>query len=140
MIRIDKDYVIDVDEAQYTLKQDAHKMSMDKRTGQESPVYYVVGYYRNLENALRGYIRLQTDKRLKGGEYALREALDVIREEREKVERMITEYTGEAKEAVRCKDCRYKHEGDKFLMCNRNKGVFRVEADDFCSKGERDDG
>ena len=94
MIRINEDYIIDVDEAQYTLKQDAHKTSIDKRTGAESPVYYVVGYYRNLENALRGYIRIQTDKRLKGGEYALREALDVIREEREKVERMIAEYTG----------------------------------------------
>ena len=94
MIRINEDYIIDVDEVQYTLKQDAHKTSIDKRTGQESPVYYVIGYYGNLENALRGYIRLQTNKRLKSGEYALREALDVIREEQERLERMITEYTG----------------------------------------------
>lgn len=138
MIRINEDYLIDCDEVQYILKQDLHKT--ETKNGKESPVVKSLGYYSTLENALRGYIRMQTNKRLKGGEYALREALDVIREEREKVERMITEYTGEAKEAVRCKECRYKHEGDKFLMCNRNKGVFRVEADDFCSKGERDDG
>ena len=94
MIRINDDYVITVDELCYTLKQDAHRMSVDKKTGKESPVYYYIGYYATLENALKGYIRLMIDKRLGSGNYNIREALDVIREERENLEKLIEKYTG----------------------------------------------
>lgn len=41
-------------------------------------------------------------------------------------------------EVVRCKDCRYSHEGDDCYICRNPKGLpNEVFWFDFCSNGER---
>lgn len=41
-------------------------------------------------------------------------------------------------EVVRCKDCRYSHEGDGCYICRNPKGLpEKVFWFDFCSNGER---
>lgn len=67
MIRINDDYLIDCDEVQYILKQDLHKT--ETKNGKESQVVKSLGYYSTLENALR-----------------------VIGEEREALERLLKRY------------------------------------------------
>lgn len=41
---------------------------------------------------------------------------------------------------VLCKDCRYCSQDDIFghCWCNRNLGIYKVKADDFCSYGKKD--
>lgn len=55
MIRVNKDWVVDVDEYNYILKKDLHKKTIRKAKGKE-PVeidaYKVVGYFGTLESAL----------------------------------------------------------------------------------------
>ena len=46
--------------------------------------------------------------------------------------------TGEEYEIVLCKDCKYWNKSDNAVWCRRTAiGIFRMEADDFCSKGEK---
>lgn len=46
--------------------------------------------------------------------------------------------TGEEYEIVMCKDCKYWEKKENAVWCRRTAiGIFRMEADDFCSKGEK---
>ena len=46
--------------------------------------------------------------------------------------------TGEEYEIVMCKDCKYWNKSDNAVWCRRTAiGIFRMEEDDFCSKGEK---
>jgi len=38
---------------------------------------------------------------------------------------------------VRCKDCKYWNKLDKAMCCTRHIWVMQMNADDFCSKGEK---
>lgn len=39
---------------------------------------------------------------------------------------------------VRCKDCKYWNKSDNAVWCRRTAiGIFRMEEEDFCSKGEK---
>lgn len=91
MIRINEDYIIDCDEVQYILKQDRHKTETGK-DGKERPVMDNLGYYSTLENALRGYIGVLTRKRHASVEMSVYDALRVIGEEREALERLLKRY------------------------------------------------
>lgn len=78
MIRINDDYVIDVDENNYTLKKDLHKkVSKDDRM---VDLYNVKGYYSSLESALNGAKQLFIAQYCAEGEKTLDEALKGIRE------------------------------------------------------------
>ena len=90
MIRINEDYIIDCDEVQYILKQDRHKTEIN--AGKERPVMDNLGYYSTLENALRGYIGVLTRKRHASVEMSVYDALRVIGEEREALERLLKRY------------------------------------------------
>lgn len=90
MIRINEDYIIDCDEVQYILKQDLHKT--ETKNGKESPVVKSLGFYSTLENALRGYIGILTRKRHATVEMSVYDALRVIGEEREALERLLKRY------------------------------------------------
>lgn len=90
MIRINEDYLIDCDEVQYILKQDLHKT--ETKNGKESPVVKSLGYYSTLENALRGYIGILTRRRHSSVEMSVYDALRVIGEEREALERLLKRY------------------------------------------------
>lgn len=91
MIRINDDYLIDCDEVQYVLKQDTHKTETTK-DGDTRPVVKNLGYYSTLENALRGYIGILTRKRHSSVEMSVYDALRVIGEEREALERLLKRY------------------------------------------------
>lgn len=73
MIKIDDDYYIDVDDKCFTVKIDTHKT--DKKG---NIVYTTVGYYKNLQNAIKGAIDSKNKKKLKTGTYDLKEALKIV--------------------------------------------------------------
>lgn len=55
---------------------------------------------------------------------------------------MVDAPTADVVEVVRCKDCRYCNEYQKFnleryLGCNSNGEIYAVEPNHFCSYGER---
>lgn len=74
MIRINDDYVIEVDELNYTLKQDMHKKDKEG-----NHVYKTYGYYNNLESAFKGAIEVQTKKSLANTEISLYDAVTCVR-------------------------------------------------------------
>ena len=73
MIRVNEEYVILVDTLNYTPCRDTHRV--DKKG---NPVYKTVGYFPNLEAALRGIIRDMNAVALGEGTHSLQEALEVI--------------------------------------------------------------
>ena len=75
MIRVDNDYVINVDNRQYTACFDPHKTSIDKKTGKEIPVYKELGYYRKLQNAIKRILEHKAKNGLISDTYSLSEAL-----------------------------------------------------------------
>lgn len=84
MIRVDNDYYIDVDEQCYTVKIDTHKT--DKK-GNE--IYVIVGYYKNLQNAIKGVIDYQNKKKLKSENYDLKEALKIVLDNNTRFEKLL---------------------------------------------------
>lgn len=83
MIRVNKDYVIDVDATSYTAKLDRHKK--DKK-GEDT--YSLVGYYSCIENAIAGIIK---DMNVRGlqEDMDLVEALKVIQENNRQFEEIL---------------------------------------------------
>lgn len=77
MIQIIDDYVIDVDENNYTVKIDKHKQTTDKK-GNVSNVYTIVGYYNNLKNAIIGIKNDMIRKSLSDGIISLESAIKRI--------------------------------------------------------------
>ena len=60
----------------------------------------------------------------------------------EKVKHALDDTTVDAVEVVRCKDCKYCNEYQKFnferyLGCNTNGEIYEVEPNHFCSYGKR---
>lgn len=53
MIRVNDDYIIDIDEMNYVAKFDYHKTTTDKN-GVEKPTYKTIGYYGSLASAISG--------------------------------------------------------------------------------------
>ena len=75
MIRVNEDYVILVDTLSYNACVDKHKT--DKKG---MPVYKTIGYYSNLEQALKGIIEDMNARAFEAGTYSLQEALEVIKQ------------------------------------------------------------
>jgi hypothetical protein len=54
---------------------------------------------------------------------------------------LLTEHVqllGEYGKIVRCKDCKYWENKENAVWCRRTAiGIFRMEADDFCSRGKK---
>lgn len=75
MIRVNDDYFIRVDSDNYTACRDKHKT--DKKG---NALYTVVGYYSNLEGAIRGIIKDINARAFDADTYTLQEALEVIKQ------------------------------------------------------------
>ena len=86
MIRVNDDYVIDVDSMCYTTKIDKHKA--DKKG---NPVYEVVGYYKDLDGAILAVVKSMNRKELSEGVYELKEALEIIQASNEQFETLLKE-------------------------------------------------
>ena len=52
MIRVNEDYIIEIDAMNYIAKLDKHKVVVDKKTGKTTPVFDTIGYLGTLEGAL----------------------------------------------------------------------------------------
>ena len=83
MIRVNDDWVIDVDEYNYILKKDMHR-SRERVRKDGTPYieddYTVKGYFSTLERALNRLGEEMVRERLKDGAHDLREATQAIRE------------------------------------------------------------
>lgn len=73
MIRINKDYVIDVSSDSYTLMEDKH--TLDKHN---KKVFKTLGYYTTLYGAFKGALDYEVKDSLSKGEYTLQEAITCV--------------------------------------------------------------
>ena len=91
MIRVNEDWVIDVDNYNYTLQRDMHRTALIKVEGKEveRPVYKSVGYFATLDQALNRLLDEDIRERFKDGEHTLKEAIRVTKESRESWEDLI---------------------------------------------------
>ena len=90
MIRVNDDYVIDVDSMCYTTKIDKHKT--DKKG---NPVYEVVGYYKDLDGAILAVVKSMNRRKLSEGVHDLKTALGIIRASNEQFEKLLREVVKE---------------------------------------------
>lgn len=77
MVRINDDYLVSVDEGNYTLCLDNHRTRNVK--GVEVPVLKVIGYYSSLSAALKAYSSIKISDELSNGEFSISEACDIIK-------------------------------------------------------------
>ena len=90
MIELFDNWKIDVDSMSYTLKKVIPGTS---KKGEPITREDIRGYYGTLEGALKALGKEMVKDELKDGSYTLTDALNVVREAREKVEKLIEEKT-----------------------------------------------
>ena len=82
MIQINDDYIVQIDALNYTVMRDAHRKTTrkDTKTGEtvEVEAYITVGYYSNLEEAIKGVIKDMNARALQAGTHTLKEALEIV--------------------------------------------------------------
>lgn len=89
MIRVNEDYVIEIDSFNYTVKRDLHRttVKVDPITLKETEVdsYRVVGYFCKLPGAIKGVIEDMNKRELSSGVHELEEAISIVLENNKKV-------------------------------------------------------
>ena len=81
MVRINDDYVVQIDEFNYKLLRDCHrKTTRQNKDGEvvEVDAYVTVGYYNDLAGSIRGAINNMNRRALGEGVHDLKEAIDII--------------------------------------------------------------
>lgn len=111
MIRVNDDYVIELQKMNYIVKEDKHKKVLDDN-GKEVDLYKVCGYYTSLESALEGVKKSMSFAALENGEYSLEEAITKIREINDAFVSCFEKAVGEAKEEVVQEDEDVVEEGE----------------------------
>lgn len=93
MIRINKDWIIDIDKYNYTLRRDMHTNRTVKKNGKEveENVYITVGHYSSLDKALENLGKEIIRYKLMSAEYDLKTAVEAISECREEWRRLVEE-------------------------------------------------
>lgn len=84
MIRVNEDYVIEVDNYNYSAYQDTHKTRYDKKLEADVPVYKLVGHFGSLLGALQGIYKDMVRTSLSKRDHNLESAIKVIHSERAK--------------------------------------------------------
>lgn len=79
MIRINEDWIIDVDDHNYILKRDMHTDRI-RKDGKVEHVYNIKGYFSSPDKALKSFGEEIVRDRLKESEMGLPEAVQAIRE------------------------------------------------------------
>lgn len=82
MIELENGYVIQVDEMNNTLQ----RRSVSKDGNEYFKTY---GYYGSLENALEAYFRIAVAQKLETNTFSLKEAVEIIRAERDRITKLI---------------------------------------------------
>lgn len=75
MVKLNNEYIVRVDENNYTLMRDRKKFDKEGR-----PLYETIGYYADLAQAVNGAIQHTTRCRLSEGVCDLCKAIRIIRE------------------------------------------------------------
>ena len=88
MIRVNHNYVVDVDDMNFIAKEDKHKSSTDKQ-GNKRDIYVTLGYYGTLEGALGKIRDDMIKKKLADDEVSLKEAIDIIKQANEEFKEML---------------------------------------------------
>ena len=82
MIELENGYYINVDSMNHTL--------FTKQVSKEGNEYTVpVGYYTSIANALEAYYKISVAKKLETDTFTLKEAIEIMKSERERVEKLI---------------------------------------------------
>lgn len=98
MVRLNREYIVEVEPHNYTLKRDMNKkISKVTKLGDEveEDVYNVLGYYGNLQQAIKGAIADMNIRKLSRGEHTLEEAIAIIAKNNEKFDRILKKATKE---------------------------------------------
>lgn len=90
MIELLDNYVLDVDDHCYTLKQDTGKT---RKTGEK--IYRILGYFGNVTGALNALAKELAREKHKQGSHSLNEAINAIKEANARVENLIKTEIGE---------------------------------------------
>lgn len=80
MIKVNEDYVIDVDQYNFTVKFDRHRKWLNEKTGVEVDVFDTVGHYSSLESALYACLKDMQVRKLSDEDMSLAKALKVVRD------------------------------------------------------------
>ena len=95
MIRVNDDWVIDVDSLNYMPKRDMHRDKVVRRKdGSETVVHDYrgeYGYYTTLKGALRAIARIEYKNALTGSETALTDAIKLMDETVKRFENLLEE-------------------------------------------------
>jgi hypothetical protein len=86
MIRVNDDYVIEVDALNYVPCRDCHRV--DKKG---IPVYKSIGYYFSLEQALKGIIRDMNNRTFAENDYSLEQAIEIIQQSNDRFTALLRE-------------------------------------------------
>ena len=81
MVRVNNDYVIQIDNYNYTVMRDVHRKTTrkDKDGGTvETDAYVTVGHYSGLPGAIRGVVKDMNKRELSDGVHSLQEAIDIV--------------------------------------------------------------
>ena len=90
MIRINDDWVIDVDEHNYILKRDMHIETV-RKDGRQQHVYKVEGYFSSPQKALKAFGEEIVRDRLKAAEMGLADAVRTVQDTYEEWRRVVEE-------------------------------------------------
>ena len=93
MVRVNNDYIIEIDSLNYTAKRDTHRTTVikDKKTGaeEESNVFATVGYFSDLSGAIKGIIQDMNSRALRDGVYSLEEAVAIVIENNNRISELL---------------------------------------------------
>lgn len=81
MVQINDDYIVQIDNLNYTVLRDAHRKTTRKdKDGKKVEVdtYVTVGYYHDLAGSIRGVIKDMNVRALSDGVHDLKEALEIV--------------------------------------------------------------
>ena len=95
MIRINDDWIIDVDQYNYIIKKDMHKMVKARDGKTMVPGYTTVGYYGSLRRALEALGEEIIRDKLASDSLTLAEALQTIRECKAEWDEAVRKVVGE---------------------------------------------
>lgn len=96
MIRVNEDWIIDVDNYNYILKRDLHKQTRQKIGSKYviADAFETVGYYRALSGAFEALGKEIIKDKLSTASCTLAEATVVLKECREEWKRLVDEVKG----------------------------------------------
>lgn len=82
MVKVNDDYIIEIDSLNYTVKRDEHKTKEEKVKDSDEvkivPVFTTVGYFYDLASSILGVIKDMNRRQLGEGTHELREAVNMV--------------------------------------------------------------